>query len=92
MQTVPFSTVISLFQAIKASTLLTLLFFLLNSHTFFKLSDKIKHIHNYLGSLEHVKLYCDLVKQTIAIFEIKSLFASNLIKAIKKDYSLRSEK
>ena len=52
------------------------------------LLDIIEHIHNYLVGLKYVKLYCNLIDQMAAIFEIKSFFASNLIKVVYKTTNL----
>lgn len=73
-----------LLQVIRASASPTLWLPSLNGRTFFNLADIIEHIYDYLVELERVKLYCDSVEQTTAIFEIGSLFASNLIKVVKK--------
>lgn len=51
IQIVFFSSVISLFQAIKVSAFSTLLFFLFNSYTFFNFLDIINYIYNYLIDL-----------------------------------------
>lgn len=64
-----------------------LLSFLLNGCIFFNLSDIIDHIHDYLVDLEYVKLYCNVIEQMAAIFEIGLFFALNLMKVVKKDKS-----
>ena len=91
MQMVPFSSVMSLFQPIRTAASPTLLSLLLNGRTFFNLSDIIDHIHDYPVGLERVKFYCDVIEQMAAIFEIRSFFASNLMKVIKKDKSWQNK-
>lgn len=49
-----------------------------NGYNFFPLSDIIAHITDYPVSLERVKLYCDVVEQTAAIFDIGSILAAGL--------------
>lgn len=61
-----------------------LLFLSLNSHIFFNLSNIIKYIHNYLVDLDHIKIYYNIIKKMTIIFEIRSIFTSNLIKVVKK--------
>lgn len=78
-------------QAIGASVSPTMLSLFLNGRTFFQLSDMIEHIHDYPVGLERMELYCDAVEQTAALFEIGSGFASDLMKAVKKDKSWRRE-
>lgn len=75
----------SLSQAIRTSTFSILLFFLLNSCTFFNLSDMIDHIYDDFMGLMRINLYYNTVEQTTSIFEIGSFFMLNLIKVIKKD-------
>lgn len=65
-----------------ASVSPTMLSLSLNGRTFFQLSNIIEHIHDYPVSLERVELYCHAVEQTAAIFEIRSAFASDLMKAL----------
>ena len=92
MQRVSFSSIMSLSQAIRASASPTLLSFLLNGYTFLNFSDIINHIHDYPVGLERVELYCNVVEQTGAIFEIGSFFALNFIKVVKKDKSWQNKK
>ncbi len=58
-----------------------------NSHIFYRLSDLFAHINNYPVGLQRVELYCNVVEQTAAIFDIGSVFAAGLITAVKKDKS-----
>ncbi len=58
-----------------------------NGHTFYRLSDILAHINDYPIGLQRVELYCDVVEQTAAIFDIGSVFAAGLITAVKKDKS-----
>lgn len=91
MQTILFSFIMSLSQAIRASASCTLLSLLLNSCIFFNLSDIINYIHNYLIGLKRVEFYCNVVEQTAIIFKITSFFASNLLKVVKKDKSWQNK-
>lgn len=52
------------------------------------MSDIIAHICDHPERQACIILYIDIVKQTSKIFDIKSVFAKNLIKAIKKNKSL----
>lgn len=58
-----------------------------NNYTFYKLSDIIAHIHDYPVGLQRTKLYCDVVEQAVGLFDIGSVFAAGLIKAVKRDKS-----
>ncbi len=58
-----------------------------NGHIFYKLFDILTHINDYPVGLQRVQLYYDLVEQTAAIFDIRSVFAAGLITAVKKDKS-----
>lgn len=91
MQTVFFSSVISLSQATGASASSTLLFLLFNDCTFFNLSDIIDHIYDYPIGFKCVNFYCNIVEQMAVIFEIGLFFASNLIKIVKKYKSWQNE-
>ena len=56
-------------------------------HLFYILSDILVYIQNFLISQNNVYVYEDVVKQVGTIFELRLVFASDLIKAIKKDKS-----
>ncbi len=58
-----------------------------NGHTFYRLSDILAYINDYPVGLQRVELYCDMVEQTAANFDIGSVFATGLIIAVKKDKS-----
>ncbi len=58
-----------------------------NGHTFYRLSDILAYINDYPVGLQRVELYCNVVKQTAAIFDIGSVFATGLITVVKKDKS-----
>lgn len=87
MQIISFFSAMSLFKAIEVSTFPILLSLLLNNCTLFNLPNIIKYIHNYLVSLECVKLYCNVLKQMTAIFDIRLFFEANLMKIVKKNES-----
>lgn len=55
-----------------------------NGYTFYKLFDTFALINDYDIGQQQVELYCDMVEQTAAIFDIWSVFVTGLIKAIKK--------
>lgn len=81
----------SLFKAIGVSTFAILLSLLFNNCTLFNLPNIIKYIYNYLVALECVKLYCNVLKQMTAIFDIRLFFVANLMKIVKKNESWQSK-
>ncbi len=64
-----------------------LLFLFFNGHTFYRLSDILAHINDYPIGLQQVELYCNVVEQTAAIFDIGLVFVAGLITTFKKDKS-----
>lgn len=71
-------------EAAEFSRLLSLSF---NGHIFYKFSNILTHINNYLVGLQQVELYYNIIEQTATIFNIRLVFAIGLIKAVKKKKS-----
>lgn len=59
-----------------------------NGHNFYRLSGILVHINDYPVGLQQVDLYCNMVEQIVAIFDIGLVFMADLITAVKKDKSL----
>lgn len=62
-----------------------LLFF--NGQIFYTLSNVLEHICDYPKGEKRMRLYLDIVKQASNIFDPRSIFATDPIKAVKKDKS-----
>lgn len=58
---------------------------MLNSCTFYILSDIITHICDYFEEEANINLHINMVKQTLTILNLGPVFANSLIKAIKID-------
>lgn len=59
----------------------------MNKYTFYKLSDIIGHMYDYSINVHYIKLYCDIIMQVFAFFNIGLIFVADLIKAIQKNKS-----
>ncbi len=71
----------------EAAGSLSLLFLYFNRHIFYRLSDILVYINDYPICLQQVEWYCNLVKQTVTILDIRLVFMTGLIIAVKKDKS-----
>lgn len=59
----------------------------MNKSSILFLSNVLKHVCDYLGNEEYMRLYLDIVEEALNIFDLGSAFAMSLIKAVKKDKS-----
>lgn len=72
---------------LEATRSLILLSLSFNRYIFYKFFDIFIHINDYIVGLQRVELYYNVVEQTAVIFDIRSVFAACLIKAVKKNKS-----
>lgn len=54
---------------------------------FYILFDVFKYIYDYLEDEKHIYFYLDISKQMFNIFDLRLIFAKNLIKVVKKNKS-----
>lgn len=64
-----------------------ILLLVFNGQIFYILSNILKHICDYPEDEKRMYLYLDIVKQVSNIFDLGSVFVTDLIKVVKKDKS-----